>query len=115
MILHLLNYNGVVPAKRAKMNLPSEGAAEGGCGRNSAAPERSAERSEAGQRRFRFLGLCIRFGKMISKVCEDFFSRAGIRTYVQRVTRNPPLSWRRGLYFTIIPFETDKCFSIYSL
>ena len=30
------------PAKRAKMNLPSEGTAEGGCGGNSAAPERSA-------------------------------------------------------------------------
>ena len=55
---------------------PSEGAAEGGCGGNSAAPERSAERSEAGQCRFRFLDLCIRFGKMISKVCEGFNSGA---------------------------------------
>jgi len=50
--------------------------AEGGCGGNSAAPERSAERSEAGQCRFLFLDLCIRFGKIISKVCEGFNSGA---------------------------------------
>ena len=55
---------------------PSEGAAERGCGGNSAAPERSAERSEVGQCRFRFLDLCIRFGKTISKVCEGFNSGA---------------------------------------
>jgi len=55
---------------------PSEGAAEGGCGGNSAAPERSAERSEAVHFRFRFLDLCIRFGKMISIVCEGFNSGA---------------------------------------
>ena len=59
-----------------RRNARSEGAAEGGCGGNSAAPERSAERSEAGQCRFRFLDLCIRFGKMISKVCEGFNSGA---------------------------------------
>ena len=53
-----------------------EGAAEGGCGGNSAAPERSAERSEAVHFRFRFLDLCIRFGKIISKVCEGFNSGA---------------------------------------
>ena len=57
---------------------PSEGAAEGGCGGNSAAPERSAERSEAVHFRFRFLDLCIRFGKMISKVCEGFNSEAKV-------------------------------------
>lgn len=45
----------------------SIGAAEGGCVGNSAAPERSTERSEVGQWRFRFLDLCIRFGKMIIK------------------------------------------------
>ncbi len=56
------------------------GAAEGGCGGNSAAPERFAERSEAGQCRFRFLDLCIRFGKIISKVCEGFNS--GAKLYV---------------------------------
>jgi len=33
-----------------KFASPSEGAAEGGCGGNSAAPERSAERSEAVQK-----------------------------------------------------------------
>jgi hypothetical protein len=58
------------------LRIPSEGAAEGGCGGNSAAPERSAERSEATHFRFRFLDLCIRFGKMISKVCEGFNSGA---------------------------------------
>src|SRR3989344_3760026 len=42
----------------------------------SAAPERSAERSEAVHFRFRFLDLCIRFGKIISKVCEGFNSGA---------------------------------------
>ena len=48
----------------------SEDVAEGGCGEgNSAAPERSAERSEAVHFRFRFLDLCIRFDIMISKVC----------------------------------------------
>jgi hypothetical protein len=52
-----------------RRNQRSEGAAEGGCGENSAAPERFAERSEAGQVRFRFLDLCIKFGKMISKAC----------------------------------------------
>ena len=52
-----------------KFASPSEGAAEGGCEGKSAAPERFAERSEAGQWRFRFLDLCIRFGKMIPKAC----------------------------------------------
>jgi len=46
-----------------------EGAAEGGCGGNSAAPERPAELSEAAHFRFLFLDLCIRFGKIISKAC----------------------------------------------
>ena len=41
-----------------------------------APPERSAERNEAVHFRFRFLDLCIRFGKMISKVCEGFNSGA---------------------------------------
>ena len=59
-----------------KFASPSEGAAEGGCGGNSAAPEHSAERSEAVHFKFRFLDLCIRFGKMISKVCEGFNSGA---------------------------------------
>jgi len=73
--------NGFLAAYFAKRNLngggfQSEGAAEGGCGGNSAAPERSAERSEAVQFRFRFLDLCIRFGKMISKACEGFNSGA---------------------------------------
>jgi len=40
--------------------------------RNPAAKRRLA----AGQRRFRFLDLCIRFGKIISKVCEGFNSGA---------------------------------------
>ena len=41
---NFLQLHGGAPAKRAKMNLPSEGAAEGGCGGgNSAVPERSAE------------------------------------------------------------------------
>ena len=59
---------------------PSEGMAEGGCGGNSAMPERPAERSEAVHFRFRFLDLCIRFGRMISKVCEGFNSGAREKT-----------------------------------
>ncbi|OGY43050.1 MAG: hypothetical protein A2729_03730 [Candidatus Buchananbacteria bacterium RIFCSPHIGHO2_01_FULL_39_14] len=66
--------NKIAPPK--KFASSSEGAAEGGCGGNSAAPERPAERSEAGQCRFHFLDLCIRFGKMISKICEGFNSGA---------------------------------------
>jgi hypothetical protein len=38
-------------------------------------------RLAAGQRRFRFLDLCIRFGKIISKVCEGFNLGANIQKY----------------------------------
>ena len=37
-----IQLNSGAPAKRAKMDWPSEDTAEGGCGGNSAAPERSA-------------------------------------------------------------------------
>ena len=37
-----------------------------------------------GQVRFRFLDLCIRFGKMISKVCGDFNSGALARETYDR-------------------------------
>ena len=113
-----------------RQNARSEGAAEGGCGGNSAAPERSAERSEAGQCRFRFLDLCIIFGKMISKVCEGFNSGAykkpprctswwfficsggGIRTHDQRI--NSPLRYRcatpESIKLSIIFFFSRKPF-----
>ena len=39
---NFLQLHGGAPAKRAKMNLPSEGAAAGGGGGDSAAPQRSA-------------------------------------------------------------------------
>jgi hypothetical protein len=42
-------------------------------------------RLAAGQRRFRFLDLCIRFGNIISKVCEGFNSGAKLD-----VGRKPP-------------------------
>ena len=41
-----------------KFSRPSEGGAEGGCGGNSAAPERSAERSEAAMSGFAFW-ICV--------------------------------------------------------
>jgi hypothetical protein len=42
----------------------------------SARQTAALRRLAAGQRRFRFLDLCIRFGKIISKVCEGFNSGA---------------------------------------
>ena len=66
--------------------------------------------------RFRFLDLCIKFGKIISKVCEGLnsgarqdketqkrlfvlsCSAARTRTWNHLLTRNPMFSQRRGLY-----------------
>ena len=80
--------------------------------------------------RFRFLDLCIRFGKIISKVCEGFNSGAykkpprcaswwfficsggGIRTHDQRI--NSPLRYRcatpESIKLSIIFFFSRKPF-----
>ena len=56
---------------------PSEGVAEGGGWGEEFRHARAFRRAKrGGQVRFRFLDLCIRFGKMISKVCESFNSGA---------------------------------------
>ena len=55
----------------------SEGVAEGGGWGEEFRHARAFRRAKrGGQVRFRFLDLCIRFGKMISKVCEGFNSGA---------------------------------------
>ncbi len=56
---------------------PSEGVAEGGGWGEEFRHARAFRRAKrGGYVRFRFLDLCIRFGKMISKVCEGFNSGA---------------------------------------
>jgi len=50
----------------------------------------SAGRLAAGQRRFRFLDLCIRFGKIISKVCDGFDSGARIKTAEKEYASEAP-------------------------
>ena len=57
---------------------PSEGVGEGGgWGGEEFRHARAFRRAKrGGYIRFRFLDLCIRFGKMISKVCEGFNSGA---------------------------------------
>ena len=55
----------------------SEGVAEGGGWGEEFRHARAFRRAKrGGQVRFRFLDLCIRFGKTISKVCEGFNSGA---------------------------------------
>ena len=59
------------------MRSPSEGVAEGGGWGEEFRHARAFRRAKrGGQVRFRFLDLWIRFGKMISKVCEGFNSGA---------------------------------------
>jgi len=56
---------------------PSEGVAEGGGWGEEFRRARAFRRAKrGGYVRFRFLDLCIKFGKMISKVCEGFNSGA---------------------------------------
>ena len=56
---------------------PSEGVAEGGGWGEEFRHARAFRRAKrGGYVRFRFLDLCIRFGKIISKVCEGFNSGA---------------------------------------
>jgi hypothetical protein len=56
---------------------PSEGVAEGGGWGEEFRHARAFRRAErGGYVRFLFLDLCIKFGKMISKVCEGFNSGA---------------------------------------
>ena len=56
---------------------PSEGVAEGGGWGEEFRHARAFRRAKrGGYVRFRFLDLCIKFGKMISKVCEGFNSGA---------------------------------------
>ena len=56
---------------------PSEGVAEGGGWGEEFRRARAFRRAKrGGYVRFLFLDLCIRFGKMISKVCEGFNSGA---------------------------------------
>jgi len=71
----------------------------GGWGRNSATPERSAERSEANHFRFGFLDLCIIFGKMISKI--NFCFNFGSKT-------NPPKEVFRSLGGTAFEYTNGR-------
>jgi len=60
---------------------PSEGVAEGGGWGEEFRHARAFRRAKrGGYVRFRFLDLCIRFGKIISKVCEGFNSGAKEKT-----------------------------------
>ena len=59
------------------MRSQSEGVAEGGGWGEEFRHARAFRRAKrGGYVRFRFLDLCIRFGKIISKVCEGFNSGA---------------------------------------
>ena len=64
-------------AAKIFLRSPSEGVAEGGGWGEEFRHARAFRRAKrGGYVRFRFLDLCIRFGKMISKVCEGFNSGA---------------------------------------
>ena len=60
-----------------KFSRPREdGSAGGGCGEECRAVRAFRRAKRGGYVRFRFLDLCIRFGKIISKVCDGFNSGA---------------------------------------
>ena len=73
-IYHSRNKNDVAAKNSVR---PSEGVAGGGGWGGESRHARAFRRAKrGGQVRFRFLDLCIRFGKIISKVCEGFNSGA---------------------------------------
>jgi len=73
-----MGYNVLMDLAAEKfLRSPSEGVAEGGGWGEEFRHARAFRRAKrGGYVRFRFLDLCIRFGKMISKVCEGFNSGA---------------------------------------
>jgi len=73
-----LGYNVFMDKAAEKfLRSPSEGVAEGGGWGEEFRHARAFRRAKrGGYVRFRFLDLCIRFGKIISKVCEGFNSGA---------------------------------------
>ena len=82
--LYCISYYGIIPkwdivyyefSRRKFLRSPSEGVAEGG-GWGRIPPRPSVPPSEARLCQISFLDLCIRFGKIISKVCEGFNSGA---------------------------------------
>ncbi len=65
------------------MRSPSEGVAEGGGWGEEFRHARAFRRAKrGGYVRFRFLDLCIKFGKIISKVCDGFNSGANEKDHL---------------------------------